>query len=65
MAYYLRAFKDAADKFKSGQLVLVLNFLLELAVEEYKGGKLTVIEYGDIINAYAATLQKADVRNYI
>jgi hypothetical protein len=65
MEYYINAIRAAAEKCEPRELKPMLDFLVDQAKEDYKGGALDVAEYGDIVNEYTDTLVAANVVNYM
>jgi hypothetical protein len=65
MGYYIEAIKAAAEKCEPHELKPMLDFLVELALEDYKAGALDVVEYGDICNEYNDTLMATNAVNYM
>ena len=64
MDYYITAIRAAADSASPRDLKPALDFLLDLAREDYKAGALDVVEFGDIINEYTFTLTTTNAINY-
>ena len=56
MENYIEAIRAAASSSDPRELKPVLDFILEQALEDYKGGALDVAEYSDIINEYESAL---------
>ena len=65
MEYYIEAIKDAAAKCEPCKLKPMLDFLMDCATEDYKGGALDVVELGDILTEYNDTLMATNAINYI
>ena len=64
MEYYLEAIKAAAEKADPHELKPMLDFYLEQATADYKGGALALDEFYDILNEYNYTLMSLNVINY-
>ena len=65
MAYYIEAIRAAAAAASPRDLKPALDFLLELALADYRAGALDVIEYCAIADEYAETLKAAGAVNYL
>lgn len=64
MDYYLTSMRSAADHSRPEELKPVLDFLMELAKEDYKAGALDEIEIWDILNEYTDLLMTNNSINY-
>jgi hypothetical protein len=64
MENYVEAIRAAAAASSPRDLKPALDFLLELATADYKGGALDEVELWDIINEYNDALMSAGAVNY-
>lgn len=66
MAHYINAIRAAAAKCcEPKELKNILDYLVDLAKEDYKAGALDGAEYGYIVDEYTDTLTTANVVNYL
>ena len=64
MDYYITAIRAAADSAAPHDLKPALDFLLDLARDDYKAGALDEVELWDILNEYNDTLLGTNAINY-
>ena len=70
MEYYINAIRAAAEgcepsELKPSELKPMLDFYIEQAHQDYKGGALDVTEYLGIVDEYADTLKVRNAVNYM
>lgn len=65
MENYIEAIREAAAAASPRDLKDALDFLMDLATDDYKAGALSVLELGDILNEYDDAIQSTNAVNYI
>lgn len=64
MSYYIEAIREAVAHSDPSYLKPALDFLMDLATDDYKAGALDALELGDILNEYDAALVSTNAVNY-
>ena len=64
MEYYITAIREAVAAASPRDLKPALDFLVDLATEDYRAGALDVVELGDILNEYESAVRSTNAINY-
>lgn len=64
MEYYIEAIRAAVASAAPCDLKPALDFLMDLATDDYKAGALDHVELWDILNAYDDALRVSGAVNY-
>lgn len=65
MAYYIEAIREAVAHSDPSYLKPALDFLMDLATEEYKAGALDVLELGAVLDEYESALLETNATQYV